>query len=125
MNTKEARELLDKAGLFFGYDPEYDDEDEKYLAQTLNMNDVWGWACADMEEVADEELPELARLFRYYGWCGVLYWVSQKHNGMRSEFYHYNRMIEFVEHEEQIIKDYPSESARAYEKISYRIKGKR
>ena len=44
---------------------------------------------------------------------------------MRSEFYHYNRMIEFVENEEAIKKDYPNESTRAYKKISYKIKGKR
>lgn len=125
MNRDEAFELLDKAGLFYGYDPSYDSEDEKWLAQELNMNDVWFWASAWGEGVSDEELPELARLFSDYGWCGILYWVSQKHNSMRSEFYHYNRMIEFVENEEAIKKDYPNESTRAYKKISYKIKGKR
>ena len=122
MTKDEARELLDKAGLFFDYDPE---DDDPSFAQMLNMNDVWGWACADGEDVPDEELPELGHLFYSYGWCGVLYWVSQRNDHMKSEFYHYNRMIEFVEHEEQIKSKYPSESTRAYHKTSYKIQGKR
>ena len=54
-----------------------------------------------------------------------MYWMSKKHDNMRSEFYHYNRMIEFVENEEHIKKKYPNESARAYHKASYKIRGKR
>ena len=123
MNKEKAFKLLDEAGLFYGYDPKYDDDPK--TAQELNMNDVWGWATAWGQYVTDEELPEVAELFWKYGWCGILYWMSQKHNGMRSEFYHYNRMIDFVEHEEHLSKKYPDESTLAYHKTSYKIKGKR
>ena len=112
---KAAFDLLDKAGLFYGGD----------CPQELNMNDTWGWATAWGVEVADNELPELKHLFWCYGWCGVLYWASQKYDGMRSEFYHYNRMLEFVENEERIRKMFPKESDLAYHNEAYKIKGKR
>jgi hypothetical protein len=43
---EHARKLLTDAQVFF--DP---DEEEPNLAQTLNMNDVWCWACAYGETV--------------------------------------------------------------------------
>ena len=119
-NIDDARKLLTESGIFYG---EIDDDPND--AQTINFNDTWGWATAWGDYVEDNELPELARLSWLYGWCGVLYWGSQKNKAMRSEFYHYNRMIEFVEHEEALIKKYPSESKRAYHKTSYKIRGGR
>ena len=91
MNIGDARTLLEAAGVFF----DNDDLDPRYH-QMLNMNDVWGWATADGEYVEDEELPEVARLFCEYGWCGLLYWVSQKRGGIVSEFADVNRFIEFA-----------------------------
>ena len=110
MNIAEARKLLEAADVFFGADPDEPPE----LAQTLNMNDTWGWACADGEYVPDEELPEVARLFWAYGHCGLLYWVSERNDQRRSEFHDINRAIEFVRYEEHIRKTIPNDTKRAY-----------
>jgi hypothetical protein len=92
----EAREWLSSAGLFFGAGK---DEDDRW-AQTLNMNDVWGCAEAGAHYVSDEELPEVAELFWRYGWCGIVYWVSQQNDWRNSDLDPINRFIEFVRHEE-------------------------
>lgn len=119
MTTEEARALLKAADVFFS-----DDEgDEPELNQTLNMNDTWAWACADGEYVPDEELVRVATLFLRYGMCGLYYWVSERHNGMRSEFCDINRFIDFVRHEEAIYQEFPTSSARAYAKRTYTIGG--
>lgn len=112
MGIDEARTLLQAADLFI-------DATDEDLHQCLNMNDVWGWACADLEKVENGELPELATLFKAYGWCGVLYWVSEKRGGCRSEFEDNNRFIDFVRYEETIRNEIPSSSARAYAKRQY------
>ena len=118
MNLEYSKKLLFAADIFYGDEGDEDDHE-------VNFNDVWGWAVACGEIVTDDEMPELARLFFNYGWPGILYWGSQKNNAMRSDFYHYNRMIEFVENEEAIRNKYPKESARAYHKTKYVIRGKR
>lgn len=87
----------------------------------LNMNDTWMWACSDGEEVPEEEIPEVARLFKWYGHCGLLYWVSRKRGGLRSEFHDNNRFIDFVAHEEALREKEPSSSKRAYMKIRYTL----
>ena len=99
-------------------DDEQDEADE--VKQTINMNDTWGWAVSWGEHIPDEDLPEVARLAHYYGWCGILYWVSQKFN-MRSEFHDNNRFIDFVANEERIKKEVPDHNKRAYSKQSYVI----
>jgi hypothetical protein len=114
----QAREFLKSIGGVFFF---ADEEDDPKLAQTLNMNDVWAWASADGEYVPDEELPEVADLFWRYGWPGILYWVSQRNENMRSEFEDNNRFIDFVKHEEQLRKDIPDPSKRAYKKIKYTL----
>ena len=91
----------------------------------LNMNDIWAWATADAEHVAPEEVDEVNGLFMKYGFCGLYYWVSRKNSGQRSEFYDVNRAIEFVEHEEELIKVLPGSSARAYTQLTYEITGTR
>lgn len=102
----------------------YDEDDEmEHAAQTLNMNDVWGWGTAWAEYVPDAELPVLVDLVRRYGWCGALYWMSERHDGMRSEFADINRMVEFVRAEEAIARDCPDSSERAYLKRSYTVGG--
>lgn len=112
----EARDLLTKAGVFCSPD----DEDPEF-AQTLNMNDTWAWACADGEFVPDAELPRVAELFYRYGNCGLLYWVSERNNKMRSEFHDINRFIDFVRQEEAIREEVPDSSTRAYLKRGYLI----
>ena len=113
---ENARKLLVDADVFFG-----PDEEVPELAQTINLNDVWGWACADGHYVSDEELPVIAGLFWEYGWCGILYWCSEYHGGISSEFYDVNRQIEFVRQEETLKKKIPSSSQRAYTKYKYAL----
>jgi hypothetical protein len=115
---ESARALLTAADVFFD-----DDEDDVQLRQALNMNDTWAWACADGEHVPDEELPRVAELFWRYGNCGLLYWVSERSNGLRSEFADINRFIEFVRHEEAIRSEVPDSATRAYERRQYVVGG--
>lgn len=44
----------------------------------LIMNDVWGYATADAEEVPTEELPHVAALWRMYGWDGLIAWAARQ-----------------------------------------------
>lgn len=97
MTPQEAYKLLKAADVFFDPDPEDDFPD-----CVINLNDVFGHAVADGEEVDEEELPELADLFERYGWCGIYYWVSQKRGGARSESAGVNRKIDFVAQEETL-----------------------
>ena len=97
----EAKNLLTQAGVFF----DCVEEDDPIFKQMINLNDVWGWACADGEVVSEEDLPELAELFFRYGYCGVLWWVSKKRNNCRSEFEDINRFLDFVANEEAIRAD--------------------
>lgn len=116
-DINEAREYLQQAGVFYG---DYDDDPK--ICQTLNQNDTWGWATAWGEYVKDEELPEVARLFSLYGDCGILYWVSEKNEQMKSEFYPMNRKVEFVRHEEKLVKEFGYwKSEWAYKKSVYTV----
>ncbi len=96
-------------------------EEVKNCQHTLNQNDTWGWALSFGQHVPDDKLVEVAELYSRYGDCGVLYWVSEQNNQMRSEFEDINRYVDFVRMEEQIKKKYPGSSERAYYKPSYRL----
>lgn len=50
-------------------------EKSKYM---LNMNDVFGWGCADGEDVEENEYAEVIRLYELYGYDGLNYWVANK-----------------------------------------------
>jgi hypothetical protein len=113
-------ELLRKAHVFFPISDD-DDDDEPYLGQTLNLSDTWGWACADGEPVPDDKIIDVATLFWSYGWCGILYWVSERRGQCRSEFADVNRQIDFVRHEEAIRREVPESTRRAYTKRQYTI----
>lgn len=116
MTQEEATQLLRNAEVL------YDDDDEEPSAHIeLNMNDVWGWALAWGESIPPDKIVEVAGLFRSYGWCGLLYWVSEQHDQMRSEFADNNRMIDFVRHEETLRKSEPDSNKRAYKKFSYTL----
>ena len=78
------------------------------------MNDTWGWALAWAEQVPDSEIKTVAKLYKCWGWAGLLYWTSEQNNQMKSEFFDNNRMIEFVRKEEKLKKDIPNSSERAY-----------
>ena len=117
-SVEKAKALLKEANIF--YDCE-GDEDQS-LAQAINLNDAFFWACSDYEIVADDELPRLAELFFRYGWAGACYWVAiEKRGGEVPEFLDVRRQIEFVKNEEAIIAEEPSSSKRAYQKRQYTI----
>jgi hypothetical protein len=117
--VEKARELLEKAGVFYYNSEDADDED--YQPQVLNMNDTWCWASAWGERVPDEKLPEVATLFWRYGYAGILYWMSEQHEQMRSEFEDINRFVDFVREEERIRAEFPDSSKRAYYKARYTL----
>ena len=83
----------------------------------LNMNDTWAWALAWFEEVPDEKIDEVARLFKCWGCAGLDYWVSEQNDGMRSEFHDINRAVDFVRFEEELKKAIPDSSERAYKQF--------
>jgi len=107
--------LLEAADVFYGSDPGEPRE--------LNMNDTFGWAYAFGEVVPDDRLDEVAGLFRRYGFAGLVYWVSEQNDGMRSEFEDVNRQIGFVRHEEKLRLQEPNSSTRAYMKLVYTLGG--
>lgn len=119
MNTEYARKLLYAGGVF--YDDLGDPEDDDEPRQVLNMNDTFAWALAFGEPVSDEELSEVARLFQWYGFNGLNYWVSEKNNQMDSEFFDVSRGIQFVRHEEALRSKIESSSTRAYTNIKYTL----
>ena len=115
MSIDEAKQLLSAAGVCYP-------EDEEMPGLHLNMNDTWGWALAWGEPVPDNKAVEVANLFVGYGTCGLLYWVSEQHDQMRSEFADINRFVDFVRNEERIKKETPDFNERAYRKVAYVIK---
>lgn len=138
--VESARKFLYAAEVFYYNDPteemagierEYGDRwtpelaaewrsEIDHMPQTLNMNDVWGWACADCYRVPDDQLVECADLFWRYGWCGILYFVSVHTENQRSEFLDNNRAIDFVRHEVENAKGKTSSQA-AYAKLTYTL----
>lgn len=118
MSVESAKKLLSDAGLFFWPLGKCNDHEDE---QTLNMNDTWAWGTAFGQKVEDGDAIEVARLFVDYGFCGVLYWVSEKNEQMQSEFSHINRMVQFVRNEEKIRIESGGLNAYAYGKQEYLI----
>ncbi len=116
--AESALVLLRAAGVFYWNEP---DPGVPQADCELNMNDTWGWALSWGEYVPDDKLIEVARLFWQYGWAGCLYWVSERHERMRSEFEDINRMVDFVRHEEDIRRAIPDSNRRAYFRTSYSL----
>lgn len=119
MTIDEAKALLKSSGMVYD-----NDEDMPKGEQTLDMGDTWAWGTAWGEEIPDEELVHVAGLMWKYGRCGALYWMSERHNKMRSEFADINRFVEFVRMEEYVCKGIPDSNERAYHKTSYTIGNK-
>lgn len=119
MKKEAALQMLVNAGVFY-YDNEEqwrefgDPEPDETFRYELNQNDTWGWACAFGQEVPEDKMSELGELFWRYGYGGVLYWVSEQNQKMRSEFFDINRQVDFVRREERFRKLVSGSSARAY-----------
>jgi len=117
-SKEEALTLLQAADIT-GLSTEDIAENEGELS--IWQNDVWAWALSFASRVTDEDLPEMARLFWWYGNAGLMYWVSEQHEQMRSEFHDNNRAIDFVRMEENLRKEVPDYNARAYKKVTYTL----
>lgn len=113
MTIDDAKKLLRLGGMTY-----YADEDKPI---ELNMNDTWAWATAFGMPVSDEQVIEVASLFVNYGYCGILYWVSEQNDQMRSEFHDINRFVDFVRAEETLRKEMPQSTKRAYHKLKYTL----
>ncbi len=102
MDKESVLKLLWAADVTYD-DPDtlYPDDDPKNL-QTLNMNDVFGWALAWEEYIPDHDLATVGNLYFMYGLAGLYFWVSQRNDEMRSRFEHINRAIDFVLYEESL-----------------------
>jgi len=127
MTPENALSLLKDAKIFFTDNPTTD-EDNPEGCYEINFNDTWAWACSDGEYVPHEDIPELAELFRDYGWCGVLYWSARRNSGAEfkigdrhSEFADVNRFIDFVAQEEKLREEIPSDNKRAFHKLTYTL----
>lgn len=67
-------ELLDS------YMLEINVHEDKPIIFYLNMNDTFGYSCADAEEVIVSEIPEVHRLWKKYGHHGLTAWSAIKRN---------------------------------------------
>lgn len=119
---EEAKAVLKLSGYIFNRDGDEPGNVDEFL---IILNDTWGWACADCEPIPEENLIEVAELFRRYGYCGLLYWAGKKQGVTRSEFEDINRFMDFVKNEEAIMAEVPDSNRRAYAKREYTLgKGK-
>lgn len=110
MPSHEDRAFLIASGAMF-------DPDEDGVPFAINLNDTFGWACADGESVPDDKIKEVATLFKRWGYPGLYYWAAKRRgtlDGPPSEFKDINRAIEFVRREEDLREREPSSSKRAY-----------
>lgn len=98
-------------------------KDDPVLLRSLLMSDVFGWALGMAEVIPADQLDEVARLFKEYGFCGLVYWVSQRNGEMRSEFPAMNRKIDYVAHEEAARLAAKDTTDWAYKKVSYLVEG--
>lgn len=44
----------------------------------LNLNDVFGYACADAEALPLEDLPVIEEIYTKFGWYGLVAWVEKR-----------------------------------------------
>lgn len=56
---------------------DYDDEDGK-KNWYIFLNDTWYYACADAEEIPEEDYKLVIELFKYFGELGLLFYVYKK-----------------------------------------------
>jgi len=70
-NRKALLELLEERAINLEYG---DSGVEVYV----NMNDTWGYACADSEEVPVDELPKVLYAWKNYEGDGLTAWAALK-----------------------------------------------
>lgn len=80
------RELLRDDVLFYGthHEPEFNADHrcaDCWPVRVALLNDTFGYACADCEEVSDEELPIVYDAHKRWGHHGVTAWASLKRGG--------------------------------------------
>ena len=44
----------------------------------VNISDTFGYSCADGEDITRKDLPILFKLYKEYGYLGVVKWASKK-----------------------------------------------
>lgn len=64
---------------------------------SVNLNDTWYYACADVEGIEPEEYDRLARYIIDYGYGGVLYWVYLKRKHMPDIPYTERRLRKIID----------------------------
>ena len=67
--------LLDSESVFI----QWNDEDDKVYVE-LNMNDTFGYACADGEELKVEDFEVASKLYKQFENDGLTAFVAQKRN---------------------------------------------
>lgn len=67
----------------------------------LNMNDTFLYACADSEEVTEEEIKDVAGFFANYGYKGLTYWVARK-RGFDPDIPRYKNDVDEVRKMEEV-----------------------
>jgi hypothetical protein len=114
MDKEQLKLLIDVGAIH-----ELDDEDDDTSGYLLNLNDTWHWACGDCEEIEPEEVAEIYRLFTHYGYYGAYYWAWLKRDKQYTDFLDNNRGIDFVRHEEELVRQVPGSSKRALTDLNY------
>ena len=57
-----------------------DTEPLMYPVLCLNVNDTFGFGCADAEPVPFRSLEKVADLYKRYGYHGIVAWVAKERN---------------------------------------------
>lgn len=56
----------------------FDENDEMPSEFWLNANDVFGYACADAEEVTADNIASIYAFWKDFEWEGVVWWMWRK-----------------------------------------------
>jgi hypothetical protein len=62
------------------------DDDDETPGFWLNVNDTFCYACADVEEITEAEIPAVYWAWKNFGWEGVVCWVWRKRGTARFSF---------------------------------------
>ena len=110
VQDRQAREDRD---FLIATDALFVDEDRL----SINLNDTFGWACSESEDVPPDKIEDVAGLYRRWGFYALVYWASRMRGGQMSQFKDINRFIEFIRREEEWREREPSSNKRAYTEI--------
>lgn len=56
----------------------FEDDEDMPPGLWLNLNDIFAWACADTEQVSDEDLPEVYAFHQAHGIDGTILWACKR-----------------------------------------------